>query len=385
MIETSEQVINEKIERVIEKLNIVGLSAAVVEKNEVIWEGYYGLAHLEQGKPVNPHTVYRIASISKSIMATAIMQQFEKGKFQLDDDISHYLGYEVRNPNFPNTPVTFKHLFTHTSSLQDEYVDFVMSSYNDNPPSLKEILVPGGKFYSDAVWGNYEPGDVDHFVYSNLASIVVATLLEKLSGERFDVYCKNNIFKPLGMNETSFNIEDINLEEIAVLYNFDEEQNTFAASLDSAGKNRPKKIDLSNYVPGTNGGIFSPQGGARSTAQDLTKFLIAHMNGGTYNDAQILMPETVQLMHREHWSGLPQAQDESFYRSKGIHFIITNDLVPGQTVKGHSGDAYGMLSGLYFDENYERGIVFLTNGSVRVEGKMFRLLEEELAEVLFSI
>ncbi len=369
-----------KLKEVMESLKIVGLSAAVVHKNEVVWSNQYGWANIDNKKVTDSHTIYRMASISKSIMGTALMQLYEKGLFKLQDDISEYLGYEVRNPHYPQTPITFIQLLTHTSSLQDEYVDFVIASYCDNPPSLKEILVPGGKFYSDAVWGQYEPGDADHFVYSNLASVVVATLIEAMSGERFDQYCQKHIFKPLGMNETSHNIEDIDLGNVAVLYNYNADKEKFEVGLDSAGTNRPKKINLSNYVPGTNGGIFSPQGGCRSTALDLSKFLLAHMNGGEYNGVRILQEETVNLMHQEHWTGNPP---DTHYRKKGLQFQITDDLVPGKTLIGHHGDAYGLLSGLYFNKQDGKGIVFLTNGSKFNDGKLFYNVDEALAEALY--
>ncbi|MEX2104839.1 MAG: serine hydrolase domain-containing protein [Bacilli bacterium] len=376
------QSIDGKLREIMERFGIIGLSAAIVEKNEVVWSNHYGLANIEQNKEVNSHSVFRIASISKSILGTALMQLYEKGLFKLQDDISEYLGYTVRNPHFRQIPITFTQLLTHTSSLQDEYVDFVVASYCGNPPSSKEILLPGGKFYSDAVWGNYEPGNPDYFVYSNLASVVVATLIEALSGERYDQYCQKHIFKPLGMDETSNNIVDIDLSNVAVLYEYNRDEDKFEVGLDSAGKNRPKKIDLSNYVPGTNGGIFSPQGGCRSTALDLSKFLLAHMNGGEYNGARILQEETVNLMHQEHWTGNPP---DTHYRKKGLQFQITDDLVQGKTLIGHHGDAYGLLSGLYFNKQDGKGIVFLTNGSKFNDGKLFFDVDEELAEALYNL
>ncbi|GAA0323883.1 hypothetical protein GCM10008967_13010 [Bacillus carboniphilus] len=382
MVTINNEQLDQKIRDIQNRLQIIGLSAGIIYKEQLVWEGYYGLANINQKKYVHAQTVYRIASISKSILATALMQQYEKGKFNLNDDISDHLGFKVRNPYFPNTPITFTQLMTHTSSLQDEYVEFAIASYDSHPPSLKEILLPGGKFYKKQIWGKYEPGDSGHFTYSNLASIVVGTLVEILSGERFDLYCKKHIFEPLEMRETSFNIEDITLSELAVLYEYDPENEEFAIALDSADRDRPKKIDLSHYMPGKNGGIYNPQGGVKSTVRDLSKFLMLHMNAGVYLDKQILKPETVELMHQPFWQGTPK---DSVYRKKGIHFQITEDLVEGKTVIGHSGNAYGLISGLYFNKVDELGIVFLTNGSKIEIGKLFYTIEEELASALYPV
>jgi len=373
--------LDKRLKEIMDELKILGLSAAIVNKDGSLWEGHYGLASIEGSKKMDAHSIYRIASISKSILATALMQLYDQEKFQLDDDISDYLGFKVRNPHYPDKKITFKHLQTHTSSLQDVYVDFVRASYCDDPPALTEILLPGGKFYTDGVWGNYEPGDQDHFLYSNLGSVVVGTLIEKISGERFDAYCKRRIFIPLRMNETSHNIEEINIPKIAVLYNYDPKTSEYNVSLDSAGKDRPPKIDLTRYTPGKNGGIFSPQGGVRTNASDLTKFLLAHMNGGILNGVRILKEETVKLMHSELWHGTPKY---SRYRKKGLHFQISDDLLPGKTLIGHSGDAYGMISGLYFDKDYERGILFMTNGSNVDPNQQTYTIETKLTEALYN-
>jgi len=386
MIQTSSQSqessIEEKLQKIIKDFKIVGLSALVVDKTKPVWEGYYGLASIEAKKRVNPHTVYRIASVSKMILGVALMQLYEKGKFKLEDDISDHLGYKVRNPHFPDVPINFIHLLTHTSSLQDEYTKFVFASYCNEPPSLKEVLFPGGSFYTDGVWGNYEPGSKENFLYSNLASVVLGTLVECLSGERYDVYCRKNIFKPLGMDESSFNIEDLNLDETAVLYEYNKENQEFDVALDTAGKNRLPKIDLSNYIPGTNGGIYRPQGGLYSNARDLSKFLLMCMNDGTYNGVQILKKETLKLITSEHWQGVAK---NSRYRKKGLNFQITDAFIPGKVLIGHCGDAWGLLSGLYFDEEREKGLIFLTSGSEIDREELPYSVEKELIPALYSI
>ena len=101
----------------VDKLNVVGLSISVIENNKISYSQGFGYADIDKSIKTDTNTIYRIASISKSITASAIMKLYEEGKFKLDDDINDYLnGFEVRNPNFPDEKITFRMLLTHTSS-----------------------------------------------------------------------------------------------------------------------------------------------------------------------------------------------------------------------------------------------------------------------------
>jgi CubicO group peptidase (beta-lactamase class C family) len=109
--------IDNKIIDIMNTYKVVGLQAQVIKDGQTIWSNQYGLANLEKQIPVNSTTFFRVASISKTAVATAIMQQYEQGKFQLDDDISDCLGYLVRNPHFPHDKITYRHVMTHTTSF----------------------------------------------------------------------------------------------------------------------------------------------------------------------------------------------------------------------------------------------------------------------------
>lgn len=379
---TADEHLDRQIARIMKKYNAVGLSALVVKNNQVIWTKGYGSADLERNIPVGDDTLYRIASISKSVTATALMQLYEQGKFKLDDDISEALGYQVRNPHFPEQKITYKHLFTHTSGLVEEgtdaaaarYSDFLAATRSSNPPSLQEYLQEGGRFYSTEMWATSAPGTT--FNYSNLGTGILGTLVEKLSGERFDQYCKTHIFAPLGI-QGSFNVDDVaDINKLSVLYN-----SAHVARVDNYQGIKPTPIDYSRYVIGSNGLLFSPAGGLRITATDLSKFMLAHMNGGEYQGVRILQPETVALMHERHWSGTGMY---GFYKEKGLNFQITEEFVLGVRMLGHAGEAYGILTDMYFSAEQDFGILFFVNGASDAFGKgVFYAVEEELVDTLY--
>lgn len=380
--------IDSTIISIMNEYKVIGLQAQVIKDGRTVWSNQYGWANLQKQIPVNSSTFFRVASISKTAVATAIMQQFEQGKFELDDDISDCLGYTVRNPHFPHDKITFRHVMTHTTSLQgdeetgDVYVTFSQACQNSNPPSLEQVVTPNGRFYTDKLWSPVKPGE--SFAYSNLTTMILGTLLEKLSGQRMDIYCREHVFAPLGMDHSSFNLQDFSdLNDLGVLYSFEPSDNEFTVGTDDLRGRKPEPLDLRNYVPGTTGAIFSPQGGLRTNSADLSKYLLMHMNNGELGGTRILSEETARLMHQVHFSNTRPGE---LFTDIGLQFQITDQFVPGKKMVGHSGEAYGLLSAMYFSKEEKFGIVFIMNGSNYQQGRRsgFFDVEEELAEALYA-
>ncbi|WP_282937498.1 serine hydrolase domain-containing protein [Paenibacillus sp. RC67] len=375
------------IRQLMEKHRIAGLAASVIRDGQMVWSGGYGWANLDRRIPVTNRTIFRIASISKTVVATAFMQLVERGLCSIDQDVGDILGIQVRNPNHPELPLTFRHLMTHTSGLQDEYARFVIDSRNENPPTLTlaDLVLEGGAYYTDRLWGNGKPGDTDGFEYSNLGAVLMAAAVEKLSNGRFDLYCRKHLFEPLQMNDTSFHLGDFaqKMDDIAVLYEYLKEDDRYQVGMDDFMGKQPILTDYSSYVPGTNGSLFSPQGGLRTTVDDLTRFMQAHAGDGCLEGARILRSETAKLMHSAHWTGY---RHEGFFKHSGLQFHRTNELIPGQWLVGHAGDAYGLLSDMYFHEEQRWGFILIMNGVCRGDkgdGAYFRP-EEELAGLLYE-
>ena len=140
----------------------------------------------------------------------------------MDDDVSPKLGFDLRNPNFPEDKITYRMLLTHTSSLQDtdkflDFIFYIKDASNPIPP-LKDLVTPNSTWFSTELFRADKPGSV--FKYSNVNFGIIATLMEKMTGRRFDEYMRDRIFRPIGI-KGSFNINDFNqsdIEDIAVLY-----------------------------------------------------------------------------------------------------------------------------------------------------------------------
>lgn len=370
--------LDKQLLKIMETYKVVGLSAAIFNDNKLIWKGGYGWANLEANLPVTPGTLFRAASLSKMVTATALMQLYDQGKFGLDDDISSYLGYQVRNPLYPNDKITFRHLLTHTSSILDDggYATILETPSLLSETPVKELLVPDGTYYDPATFSDYAPGS--QFCYSNFGTGIVGALVEKLSGLAFDQYCARNIFKPLAM-DASFEPAAIkNWQNIAVLYRPDTNLTSFRPTKDNYQGHKP--LPPESHSPGTL--AHSPAGGLRVNSTDFAKFIQAHMNGGAYSGTRILKSDTTDLMHNMHWAGFGLG---GFYRQKGLNFHITDDLVPGKRLVGHAGEAYGLVSDAYYNPANKLGIVFFLNGAdLSAESNPYHPVETAIAATLFS-
>ena len=339
-----------------EQFDIIGLSVAIVHRGQLVRQTHLGYADLDRRIPVTEQTKYRIASISKTITATALMQLWERDRFKLDDPIGDTLGYPVVNPHHPKTPITFRHLLTHTGSFADGsgYDDFLMLTYNDpvHAPGLKELLCPEGAHYRNgAVYSTNAPGA--HYAYSNLGFGLLGTLVEKLSGARFDEYCARHIFQPLGMT-SSFNPATLpDPKQLAVLYR--PGTNGWQPQFDDYKGGSPTNRIGDGYRIGRNALICAPQGGLRASISDLARFMRVFTDPPWSESKGILKPATIALLlGNSSKSGEPTAP---------LTFHRTTELVAGETWIGHTGSAYGLFSLMFFREDGAKGIIILTNGS----------------------
>lgn len=330
---------NEKAEAdlrdIMKKLDVVGLSVAVVKKGEIIYANSFGLKNIETKAPLSNTDIFRIASISKSFSATSIMQLIEAGKLSLDDDFSDLVGFKIRNPKFPDTIITLKMIMSHTSSINDSQGYFTLDAIN---PSKNPDWA---KCYSD-----YAPGS--GYDYCNLNYNMVGTVIEKLSGERFDNYVKNHILNPLGLY-AGYNVDSLDASRFASLHEYNATTKTFKPS--PAAYN-PRREEIRNYTIGYTTPIFSPTGGMKISATDLAKYMSMHMNMGKYKGRRIISKKSAKLMQTK-------IADE-----EGYALALTNldDLIPGKKMVGHTGSAYGLYSAMFFHPKEKFGIVVITNG-----------------------
>lgn len=331
-----------------------------------------GLADKETGRKLEANDPVRIASISNLIMALTALRLADEGKVDLDRDVSDYLGWKVRSPYFPDVPVTLAQLMGHRAGLSGaaDYIvplgESLEAKFAD-PASWREGVRPGG------AENPFSVTDTPEFAYSNLGAPLVATVLEAASGERFDRLAERLVFAPLGV-KACFNWigcgPDMEARAV-VLYRHSGE-----VAKDGAGDLPPactipviagQACSLDNYVPGTNASIFSPQGGVRIGMVDLAKIgqaLYALQSG----DGEGFVPFVTGdrfLWALARWPGTNE-----FFCTYGWHLqaielpnlgCIGDDLFrDGIPRIGHSGEAYGLQSGLWIDPKGDTGFVYFT-------------------------
>jgi CubicO group peptidase (beta-lactamase class C family) len=380
------QDIDSLFDSVMKKHNLIGLSVAFVKDNKIIYNKGFGLANIEKSINVDDSTRFRIASVSKCITALSLMTLYDKGLFRLDDDIGNLLGYRVRNPYFPDQPITVRMVLKHTSSITDGsgYSKFVgtLKKY-PCPPRLSGLLCDSGKYYSSDLWLKAKPGT--RFQYSNLNYGIIATLVEKLSGQSFDVYVKNTLFNPLQLDAdyNILNFKDYN--KVAVLYR--KEGKVVVPQADNFSNKSPD----SNYIriinPGENAVVFAPAGGLRISSHDMAVLMLLLMNNGSAGSLRLLSDTTVALM-----KDVTQ-QDLSIKKyGFGIEpktMIVTVDDIPLKIkVIGHGGAAYGFIGDMFWNEENKFGFVIFANGCRTTyhhhKGTSFYMFEEDILEILYN-
>jgi CubicO group peptidase (beta-lactamase class C family) len=330
-----------------------------------------GLADLETERPVEANDPVRIASISKLIMALTALRLADEGKLDLDRDVSDYLGWRVRSPHYPDVPVTLAQLMSHRAGLSAS-ADYIiplgtsLQAKFADPASWREGVRPGGNP------GNPLAGpDPALFAYSNLGAPLVASVLEAASGERFDRLAERLVFKPLGV-KACFNWVGCDADMAAravTLY-----RHTGEVAKDGAGELPPnctipvaegQACDLERYVPGTNASVFSPQGGVRIGMMDLAKIGQA-LYGPEDEPLLYRLGRTPQMF----WAFAGGTGQTAFFCTYGLHVqLIEHPLLECEGDKlfadgipriGHSGEAYGLQSGLWLDPKGDTGFVYFT-------------------------
>lgn len=278
-----------------------GVSTVIVKDGKIVWMKSYGLADIENNVPVRDTTAFLLASISKVFVAAAAMQLLENNQLVLDEDINNHLPWVVQIPGFPSSPITFRQLMTHTSSIQDNYD--VMDTYYDSPDpsiSLAECMLryfpATGQDYSADNFLNSAPGT--SFEYSNIATALNAYLIQLITGSPFDQYCINEIFQPLCMNKTAW----------------------FMADLDSTHVARPYQYSGGNYIPYAHYGFADyPSGQLRSNVVDMANFMIAMMNNGNFGENNFLSSTSINAMLTLQIPGLEPTQGLNWYQEELYH------------------------------------------------------------------
>ncbi len=347
----------QRLTQLMQDYPVMGLSVAVVKEGKVVHT--QALGWKEEGKEALETTdLFRIASISKSFTATALLQLVEKKVLSLDDNVSDLIGFRIRNPKFSDTVITLRMLLSHTSSINDQQGYFTL-----------DAIHPEKNATWQGAYNAYAPGK--GYEYCNLNFNLAGAILEKYSGLRFDAYIQKNILKPLGLYG-GYDVDQLDKSRLATLYAYQRDSAKFTTS---PAAYVSKSEELKTYVPGYSTPIFSPTGGMKISAPDLAKYLLLHMNYGKVGTTRIISKVHSQEMQT------PLSTDENY----GLALWKTDVLLPGVELVGHTGSAYGLYSALFFNPEEKYGFVVISNGCdpteedgyIRVIRRAIQILHEE--------
>lgn len=398
------------------------------DQHRITASGAARLADFKTKRAVTIDDPVRVASVSKLVVTLGVMRLVEQGKLDLNQDVSHYLDFTLRNPAHPDTPITLAMLLSHTSSLKDDGEAYIIRLGDsmeqrlsldcgaNEAPRAERIMHPKG-FASTRVRGSFDgckartpsmwdqsaaqPGH--YFRYANINFGVVGTVIEKVTEQRFDQAMDRLVLRPMRLN-ACFNwgggCSNADAARAVVLYRPSGE-----VALDDLGGKLPACLvyvkpgspcNLADYRIGTNGALFSPQGGLRISPRDLAKIGQMLANGGRANGFAFLKPASIAEMRKTRWTydGRNGDTEQGFYCAYGLATQIMGvaahpacrDRLPGMNGLwyGHAGDAYSLKSGLWVEAKTGKGIAYYTTAVADETPKhgpsAFTLAEQRMAQ-----
>jgi CubicO group peptidase (beta-lactamase class C family) len=316
--------------------NLPGLALAHIDGGRVSLIKTYGFADLASQTPVTPDTAFHIASLSKIFTGTIIMQLIERGRIRLNDPIDKWLDFAVRNPKFPDTPITFGHLLSHAASIADKGYGEDLQSVGDSPIDLRDFLIsyltPAGTRYKpETSFTDAAPGQ--RFAYCNVAYALLGYLAARVGKEPLEAQTDKRIFKPLKMTHSAWTLKALGTRPRTTPY----------VLKDGA----PSPIAPPGYPDW-------PAGLMRTSITDLATFVATF--GRDYQGPRLLKPETTALMSQPiPLEGLPRGA----WKTQGL--VWSTQALGGVDYLMHGGADPGASAVAAFTPDRAKGIVLVTN------------------------
>ncbi|MBN8887692.1 MAG: beta-lactamase family protein [Rudaea sp.] len=322
--------------------DIAGAVVAVVKDGQIVTSRGYGYADVDARKPVDPKlTLFRPGSVSKLFTWTAVMQQVEQGKIDLDGDVNKYLDFQI--PARDGKPLTMRQIMQHVGGFEEQGKEIM--TYGPNPPKFDDLLK---RWTPERV---FEPGTTP--AYSNYATSLAGYIVQRVSGESFDDYLDKHLFAPLDMKHSTFR----------------QPLPAALAPLMSKGYRRASEppIEFENVGPAPAGSLASP-------GEDMAHFMIAHLNGGEYNGNRILRADTIEKMHNSPLTLLPPLNRME------LGFFETN--LNGRQVIAHLGDTQVFHTSLhlFLKDNVGFYVSFNSAGKEGAVGPLRGALFQDFAD-----
>jgi CubicO group peptidase (beta-lactamase class C family) len=323
---------------------VPGLAAAITRGGELVWAKGYGWANPVRRSRVSIDTPFMLASVSKLVTGTAVMQLVEQGALELDVDINRYLPFPVRNPHADTPPITVRSLLAHVSGLRDSEVLGRLYVQGDSPVSLERLLrgylVPGGEYYDPSHYA--VNGAEQEWRYANIGYALLGYLVERAGGREFPVQCQERIFAPLQMNRSHWFLDEHDRATLA-MPSFPVIRSGGAVA----------------YLPfGHYGYPDYPDGQLRASVSELARFMAALAQGGQWGGSRILEEETVQRMRAPSYPMLNPGMGLAFFR-------VTE---AGRDWVMHTGGDRGVNTMFYLDPAEGLGVIILANSGARYPG-----------------
>jgi CubicO group peptidase (beta-lactamase class C family) len=328
----------------LEREDIAGAVVAVVKDGKVLFAKGYGFSDVAKRKPVSPtETLFRPGSTSKLFTWTAVMQLVEQGKLDLDRDVNDYL--DVKIPPAFGKPITLRNILTHTSGFEETAKELFVADASK--------LRPLGEYLREHIPARIFPPGVTP-AYSNYATAVAGYVIQRVSGKPFEQYIADNIYTPLGMNHTTF-VQPLppNLSPL----------------MSNGYQRASKEAKPYEFVQAF------PAGSVATSAADMCIFMMAHLQNGQWNGAQILKPETAKLMHARAFGSDP--------RLNGMALGFYEETRNGHRIIGHGGDTLYFHSDLHLIHDASIGFFVSYNSAGKGEVSGRTILFEKFLDRYF--
>lgn len=360
------------LDEIYDHSNAPGFAVSVVKGDKVAYQKAFGKADIDNEKEYTNQTTQPIASISKTFAAAAMVKAIEQGYFNLETDINDILPMEVINPKDPDDVIKVKHLVTHTSGLIDNFGMYVQTFHilpgedlstpgalllqdgfgvaqREATPIgdfLASYYLEGGDLYSEDNFAATPPGT--YWEYSNIATSLAAYMIEVATGQSYHDYVQSNIIQPLGMFNTSYDLADMNPDNMAKLY-----------------------WDLETALPNYSSDSY-PDGGIRTSNEDLAKFLLDMMKGAKGQSQTLFFRASYTLLFEALLpNGLMPAEAGE---SQGVFWVLEDGKI------SHDGGDPGTTTDLQFNEAGDEGYLLITNMDAidEVHANEYIIMREEI-------
>jgi CubicO group peptidase (beta-lactamase class C family) len=347
MAQPSDAKLDTYFQRKMQKAGVVGMQVGYVREDGTTWTGSYGQSNAETGRQVDDSTLFMIASCSKPVTALAILKLYNDQKLDLDDQVNRHLPFAVSNPHAPDAGITIRMLLSHTSSLKDNWgiMDplYTLKEGGDSPIGLyeytKNYFGKGGTYY-DAEKNFLKERPGTFWAYCNMGYALLGLVVEQVSGMPFNDYMREQIFRPLGMEDSYWFLRDIPHQNITRPHVLPDEKNDSIEVL--------KHYGYPDF----------PDGQLRTTAADYLKFIALILNEGKIGGRPFIDARIIEQFHTVQYPEVHKHQAVAWNYNEFDNFLY---YLLMRRLPSHTGGDPGVATVVSYDPKQKTGAVVFMN------------------------